>query len=571
MALVTRGRGNRFAHTEDMNNREEPVREESSATYQAHSNAQFASLREQIVALTKLLSIGSGQDRRRHIPSPHESEEDDAIVEDEDRDPFAERGVHKHQPLVQAQANRWESGFELDTLEFQSCMQPKKFMVTEKNKNIPQKEVPRRMAKMVPKEGAEIKHQSVSRYIGGTCQQFQRTCILGGKVAKLIIDPRSGMNIVSEEAVRKLGLKTKRHPTPYQLEWLTKGNKVRVSTYCQVPFSIGGKYMDRVWCDMVDMTMCHLLLGKSWQDDKTAVYDETKNTYNFMLGKTKLTLLQSPWPKPQPSQGDSQTVVAKQELTSKEGDINGVVPGPIKKPLKRFVDVVQAELPKEVQPLQDIQPPHGVVPGSKLPNHPLHIKSPKEHEELGKQVDEVNLSKSIKMFHEEEESLEKVYLSDSFALFDDNSTYHVTVKSLEGKVFNFSVEPIDYVDFIGIDDILLDYSSKNCDEIHMVEKAFLSKIEKVFVSSLGILMAYGRSKAREKHNKSIQKRGVWGFHNNHEDTPLMKSSMIIMGRGLVVKLGRGNWNELTGHPKDRGKNQPNSRTNSLKPGEDDVD
>jgi hypothetical protein len=134
---------------------------------------------------------------------------------------------------------------------------------------------------------------------------------LGGKVAKLIIDPRSGMNIVSEEAVRKLGLETKRHPTPYQLEWLTKGNEVRVSKYCQVPFSIGDKYVDRVWCDVVDMTMCHLLLGKSWQDDKAAVYDETKNTYSFMLGKTKLTLLQSPWPKPQPSQGDSQTVVAK--------------------------------------------------------------------------------------------------------------------------------------------------------------------------------------------------------------------------------------------------------------------
>jgi hypothetical protein len=248
-----------------------------------------------------------------------------------------------------------------------------------------------------------------------------------------------------------------------------------------------------------------------------------------------------------------------------------MVPGPIKKSLKRFVDVVQAELPKEVQPLQDIQPPHGVVPGSKLPNHPLHIKIPKEHEELGKQVDEVNLSESIKMFYEEEEPLEEVNLSDSFGLFDDNSTHHVTVKSLEGKVFNFSVEPIDYVDFIGIDAILSDYSSTNCDEIHMVEKAFLSKIEKVFVSSLGILMACWRSKAREKHNKSTQKRGVWGFHNNHQDTPLMKSTMIIMGRGLVVKLRRGDWNELTGHPKDRGKNQPNSRTNSLQPGEDDVD
>jgi hypothetical protein len=82
----------------------------------------------------------------------------------------------------------------------------------------------------------------------------------------------------------------------------------------------------------------------------------------------------------------------------------------------------------------------------------------------------------------------------------------VTVKSLEGKVFNFSVEPIDYVDFIGIDAILSDYSNKNSDEIHMVEKAF--------VSSLGILMACGKSKAREKHNKYTQKRGMWGFDVN---------------------------------------------------------
>jgi hypothetical protein len=261
MAPVTRGRGNRFAHSEDGNDREELVREESPVAYQAYSEAQFASLREQIAVLTRQLSIKNVQDRRRHIPLPHDSEEEDACVEDENKNPFAEHEVHRHQPLVQAQANRWESGFKLNTPEFQSCAQPKEFIVAKKNKKFPQKEVPRKMAKMVPKEGAEINHQSVSRYIGGTCQQFQRTCILGGKVAKLIIYPRSGMNIILEEAVRMLGLETKRHPTPYQLEWLTKGNEVRVSKYCQVPFSIGGKYVDHVWCDVVDMTMCHLLLG----------------------------------------------------------------------------------------------------------------------------------------------------------------------------------------------------------------------------------------------------------------------------------------------------------------------
>jgi hypothetical protein len=47
--------------------------------------------------------------------------------------------------------------------------------------------------------------------------------------------------------------------------------------------------------------------------------------------------------------------------------------------------------------------------------------------------------------------------------------------------------------------------------------------------------------------------------------------MIIMGCGLAIKLRRDDWNELTGHPKDRGRDQPNSMTNSLQSGEDDVD
>jgi hypothetical protein len=153
MAPVTRGRGNRFAHLEDVNNHQEPVREEPPATYQAQSEVQFASLREQIAALTKLLSIESGRDKNRHIPSLPESEEDDAIVEDEDEDPFVEHGVHMHQLLVQAQANQWESGFKPDTPEFQSWCNPKSSWWQKKNKNIPPKEVPRKMAKMVPKEG----------------------------------------------------------------------------------------------------------------------------------------------------------------------------------------------------------------------------------------------------------------------------------------------------------------------------------------------------------------------------------------------------------------------------------
>jgi hypothetical protein len=118
------------------------------------------------------------------------------------------------------------------------------------------------MAEMVPKEGAKIKHHSVSQYIKGTCRKYQTICTTGGKEAKLVIDLRSHENIVLEEAVRKLRLQTKRHPIPYQLEWLTKGNEKMVSKRCLVSFSIEAKYRDTVWCDVVDMETCHLLLGK---------------------------------------------------------------------------------------------------------------------------------------------------------------------------------------------------------------------------------------------------------------------------------------------------------------------
>jgi hypothetical protein len=174
-------------------------------------------------------------------------------------------------------------------------LQPEDFRVKEKqNRKFSLKEIPRKMAEMVPKKGMEIKCHLVSRYMGSTCRQFHTTCTMGGKVAKLVIDQRSCMNVVSEEAARKLGLETKRQLTPYQLEWLTKRNEVRVSKHCQVlSFSIGANYVDHVWCDVVDIDTCHLLLGKPWKHEKVAIQDETKNTYSFMVDKVKLTLLPS--------------------------------------------------------------------------------------------------------------------------------------------------------------------------------------------------------------------------------------------------------------------------------------
>jgi hypothetical protein len=51
----------------------------------------------------------------------------------------------------------------------------------------------------------------------------------------------------------------------------------------------------------------------------------------------------------------------------------------------------------------------------------------------------------------------------------------------------------------------------------------------------------------------------------------MNNIAFIVVCCFVLILRKGEWNELTGHPKDRGKNRPNSRTNSLQQGENDAD
>jgi hypothetical protein len=84
-------------------------------------------------------------------------------------------------------------------------------------------------------------------------------------------------------------------------------------------------------------------------------------------------------------------------------------------------------------------------------------------------------------------------------------------------------------------------------------------------------MACRKGEVQKKHDKSTRQSGVWGFHNKHQGMSMMKRVTFIMGCGLVVILRKGEWDELIGHPKDRGKNQPNLRTNSLQPREDDVD
>ena len=137
----------------------------------------------------------------------------------------------------------------------------------------------------------------------------------------------------------------------------------------------------------------------------------------------------------------------------------------------------------------------------------------------------------------------------------------------EDDIANY--KEVEYVDFLGVEDIL--NSPNNDDEFYTNEENYMFVREVTVDPFMSIFMARGREKEQEKYGKSEElTSGVWGIHDRHQSIPMMRSATLILRCCLVLILRTSEWNELTGHLKDRGKDRPNSRTNSLQLGEDDA-
>nr|GEW16870.1 putative reverse transcriptase domain-containing protein [Tanacetum cinerariifolium] len=89
----------------------------------------------------------------------------------------------------------------------------------------------------------------------------------------------------------KLGLKTENCPKPYKLKWLKKCGEVTLSKRVLVTLSTRTTYKDSVWYDVVPMDAYHLLLGRPWEYDHNTTHDGRANTYSFMFGGVKITLM----------------------------------------------------------------------------------------------------------------------------------------------------------------------------------------------------------------------------------------------------------------------------------------
>lgn len=101
---------------------------------------------------------------------------------------------------------------------------------------------------------------------------FETYGSIRGFEGHFIMDSGSQGNLVSQYLVSRLNLPIEDIPSPYYVQWLNQGSMKLVTKRCLVEFSFGNEYEDKIWCDVMPMDACHVLLGRPWQWDRNVVY-----------------------------------------------------------------------------------------------------------------------------------------------------------------------------------------------------------------------------------------------------------------------------------------------------------
>jgi hypothetical protein len=278
---------------------------------------------------------------------------------------------------------------------------------------------------------------------------FQTRAKVQDKVVKVIIDGGSCHNLASKEMVEKLGLKLLKHPHPYHVQWLNNSGSIKIAQRVKVPFKIG-EYIDTVECDVAPMTVCHMLLGRPWQYDRSSLHCGRTNQYTIKW-KNKELILKPMTPQQILAEHLQKSSEVRNE-SAKEGEKNNLsalhksvseshkpnmrddrkregenfvmiatksemrdvrknpdqvlfvlvckdtllsandltsVPSVVARVLQDYDDVFPKETPAGLPPLRGIEHQIDLIPGAALPNRPAYRTNPEETKEIQRQVQEL--------------------------------------------------------------------------------------------------------------------------------------------------------------------------------------
>nr|XP_043629900.1 uncharacterized protein LOC122601201 [Erigeron canadensis] len=177
-----------------------------------------------------------------------------------------------------------------------------------------------------------------------------------------------------------------------------KGNLVKVTHRCLVKFSIGNKYTDELWCEVIPMDACHILLGDPWLYDRRVKHDGFRNTYTFKQDGLIVTLallrLKDAPPDSVLTSGAAfvglthslnPTIIfgllMVEENSTTEPSLMAIVPL-----LTEFADVFPEDIPVGLPMIREIQHCIDFLLGAIIPNKPAYRMNPKESAELDRQV-----------------------------------------------------------------------------------------------------------------------------------------------------------------------------------------
>ena len=172
-------------------------------------------------------------------------------------------------------------------------------------------------------------------------------------------------------------------------------------------FSIGN-YKDELWCDVIPMSACHLLLGRPCQFDRKVVHEGDTNVYSVQVRpkriklqslspseyfahmkeskkKTSMFLSGKGFEKEVAENGGMAYALLVKKITPNQGELDPL----LHNFLGEFSDIFADELSIGLPPLRGIEHAIDLILGASLPNKPSSRCDPDASKELQRQIEDL--------------------------------------------------------------------------------------------------------------------------------------------------------------------------------------